>query len=58
MQIQPDDILEIVVNSINTDAAAPFNMGNSNPAPATSITNITRHANGNISPSNTGGKSP
>ena len=32
VQIQPDDILEIIVNSINTDAAAPFNMGNSNPA--------------------------
>jgi polysaccharide export outer membrane protein len=32
VQIQPDDILEIVVNSINAEAAAPFNMGNVNPA--------------------------
>ena len=32
VQIQPDDILEIIVNSINADAAAPFNLGNTNPA--------------------------
>ena len=32
IKIQPDDILEIVINSINTDAAAPFNMGNTTPA--------------------------
>jgi polysaccharide export outer membrane protein len=32
VQIQPDDILEIVVNSINAEAAAPFNMGNVNSA--------------------------
>lgn len=32
IKIQPDDILEILVNSVNTDAAAPFNLGNTNPA--------------------------
>jgi polysaccharide export outer membrane protein len=32
IKIQPDDILEILVNSINADAAAPFNLGNTNPA--------------------------
>jgi polysaccharide export outer membrane protein len=32
IKIQPDDILEIIVNSINTDAAAPFNLGNTNSA--------------------------
>jgi polysaccharide export outer membrane protein len=32
VQIQPDDILEIIVNSINSEATAPFNMGNANPA--------------------------
>jgi polysaccharide export outer membrane protein len=32
VQIQPDDLLEIIVNSINAEAAAPFNMGNANPA--------------------------
>jgi polysaccharide biosynthesis/export protein len=39
IQIQPDDILEIIVNSINADAAAPFNMGNTNPpvAPGSAI---------------------
>jgi len=31
IKIQPDDILEIIVNSINADAAAPFNLGNTNP---------------------------
>ena len=32
IKIQPDDILEILVNSINADAAAPFNLGNTNPS--------------------------
>src|SRR6478735_5240582 len=32
IRIQPDDIIEIIVNNINADAAAPFNLGNSNPA--------------------------
>ncbi len=33
-QIQPDDIINITVNSINSQAAAPFNMGNNTPAMA------------------------
>lgn len=51
MQIQPDDILEIVVNSINAEAAAPFNLGNVNPAlsPGTQI------AAGTVNKLNTGG---
>jgi len=32
VQIQPDDILEIIINNINAEAAAPFNLGNINPA--------------------------
>lgn len=32
--IQPDDIINITVNSINSQAAAPFNMGNNTPAMA------------------------
>ncbi len=32
VQIKPDDILEIIVNSMNADAAAPFNLGNTNPS--------------------------
>lgn len=32
IKIQPDDILEILVNNINSEAAAPFNLGNSMPA--------------------------
>jgi len=32
VEIQPDDILEIIINNINADAAAPFNLGNTNPA--------------------------
>ena len=31
IQIQPDDILEIIINDINAQAAAPFNLGNTNP---------------------------
>lgn len=40
VQIQPDDILEIIINNINTEAAAPFNLGNTNPAltPGSQIT--------------------
>ncbi|MEP6466256.1 MAG: polysaccharide biosynthesis/export family protein [Parafilimonas sp.] len=41
VQIQPDDILEIIVNSINADAAAPFNLGNTNFASAPSILSVT-----------------
>lgn len=37
VQIQPDDILEILVNNINAEAAAPFNLGNNNPALATGL---------------------
>jgi polysaccharide biosynthesis/export protein len=55
VQIQPDDILEIIVNSINTDAAAPFNMGNSNPAPTPGSQIIQGLTSGSISSSNTGG---
>ena len=54
VQIQPDDILEIIVNSLNTDAAAPFNMGNTNPAPAPGSQIIQGMTNGKISSSNTG----
>ena len=32
VQIQPDDILEIIINNINPEAAAPFNLGNTNPS--------------------------
>lgn len=32
VQIQPDDILEIIINNINAEAAAPFNLGNTTPA--------------------------
>jgi polysaccharide export outer membrane protein len=32
VQIQPDDILEIIINNINPEAAAPFNLGNTIPA--------------------------
>jgi polysaccharide export outer membrane protein len=55
VQIQPDDILEIIVNSINTDAAAPFNMGNSNPAPTPGSQIIQGLTSGSVSSSNTGG---
>ena len=55
VQIQPDDILEIIVNSINTDAAAPFNMGNSNPAPAPGSRIIQSITSGQINSSSTGG---
>ena len=55
VQIQPDDILEIIVNSINTEAAAPFNMGNSNPAPTPGSQIIQGITSGKISASNTGG---
>src|SRR4051812_41341466 len=34
VQIQPDDILEIIINNINAEAASPFNLGNTNPATA------------------------
>ena len=32
VQIQPDDILQLIVNDINSEAAAPFNLGNANPS--------------------------
>ncbi|HEX5150809.1 MAG TPA: polysaccharide biosynthesis/export family protein [Parafilimonas sp.] len=43
VQIQSDDILEILINSINAEAAAPFNLGNNNPAsvPSSQITSGT-----------------
>ena len=41
VQIQPDDILEIIVNDINADAAAPFNLGNTNVASAPSLLSAT-----------------
>ena len=52
VQIQPDDILEIIVNSINADAAAPFNMGNSNPTPTPGSQIIQGVTSGSISSSN------
>ena len=45
IQIQPDDIIEIIVNNINTEAAAPFNLGNINPA-ASPTTQVTQGATG------------
>jgi polysaccharide export outer membrane protein len=40
IKIQPDDIIEILVNSINADAAAPFNLGNMTPTgiPSSQVT--------------------
>ena len=38
-RIQPDDIIEIIVNSINPEATAIFNLGNNNIINAPSLTN-------------------
>ncbi len=41
VQIQPDDIIEIIVSSINPEATAPFNQGNTTPVvPGVSSSNI------------------
>ncbi len=32
VQIQADDLLEIIINDVNSQAAAPFNLGNLTPA--------------------------
>jgi polysaccharide export outer membrane protein len=45
VEIKPDDILEIIVNNINSDAAAPFNLGNTNPS-LTPNTQIAQGATG------------
>jgi polysaccharide export outer membrane protein len=45
VEIKPDDILEIIVNDINADAAAPFNLGNVNPS-LTPNTQVTQAATG------------
>lgn len=56
VQIQPDDIVEILVNNINADAAAPFNLGNTNPA-LTTGSPITQAATGiNLNTVTTGNK--
>jgi polysaccharide export outer membrane protein len=54
IKIQPDDILEIVVNSINASAAAPFNLGNTNPAgiPGSLLTQGTTTSTSNNGTSN------
>lgn len=54
VQIQPDDNLEIIINNINADAAAPFNLGNTNPA-SSPTTQILQGANGlRVNTPNTG----
>src|SRR6478609_2383863 len=45
IRIQPDDIIEIIVNNLNAEAAAPFNLGNINPA-ASPTTQIMQGASG------------
>jgi len=58
VQIQPDDILEIIVSNINTEAAAPFNLGNTNPAlsPGIQITMGTLNKPNSTSASNSSGE--
>jgi polysaccharide export outer membrane protein len=57
LQIQPDDILKIVVNNIYPEAAAPFNLGNSSSPLSATSTQTIPGATGAVSPINTSGES-
>ena len=52
LKIQPDDIVQILVNSVNPEATAVFNLGNSTPAPSSGVQTFSNVASVNVSPTN------